>query len=230
MALRSRIDSERIPRHGRQRLSSMAVAGTLAVAVLAHAFHVTRGFDRLTFEALRESRVATGDLGAPPTDIELADGHRQSLWKRSEGRGVRAGARAYLVDFIYARCPGVCRALGGEFRTMSDALGHDGAGAGVQLVSISIETSGASPSDLRAYSRAHGADQQTWWVGQAAPDQTRRLLRALDVVAIPDGFGGFVHNGDIHLIDGTGRVRGIFSYDEGMKALEAARRLARSAP
>ena len=45
---------------------------------------------------------------------------------------------------------------------------------------------------------------------------------ARGVVAVPDGFGGFVHNGAIHLIDADGTLRGIFDLDEWPQALERA--------
>jgi protein SCO1/2 len=56
------------------------------------------------------------------------------------------------------------------------------------------------------------------------------LLRSLGVVVIPDGEGGFVHNGDIHLMDERGRLRGLFAFDQWPQALEAAQRLAATRP
>ena len=55
----------------------------------------------------------------------------------------------------------------------------------------------------------------------AAPPPTDAL-----VVAVPDGMGGFVHNGAIHLIDASGTVRGIYDLDQWPQALERALALA----
>ena len=50
-------------------------------------------------------------------------------------------------------------------------------------------------------------------------------MRSLGVVVIPDGMGGFVHNGSIHLLDGQGLLRGLYGYDGWPQALADARRL-----
>ncbi|PTT84231.1 hypothetical protein DBR42_15225 [Pelomonas sp. HMWF004] len=55
------------------------------------------------------------------------------------------------------------------------------------------------------------------------------LLGTLGVVAVPDGFGGFVHNSGIHLVDRQGRVRQVFDYTDWQSALAAARQLAAQA-
>lgn len=44
-------------------------------------------------------------------------------------------------------------------------------------------------------------------------------------MAIPDGEGGFVHNGAIHLLDERGRLRGLFELEQWPQALAAARLL-----
>jgi protein SCO1 len=68
-------------------------------------------------------------------------------------------------------------------------------------------------------------------VGQTqTPSESRALLRALGVVVVPDGSGGFVHNGAIHLLDGQGSLRALFDYTRWPEALAAARRVAEEAP
>jgi protein SCO1/2 len=52
-----------------------------------------------------------------------------------------------------------------------------------------------------------------------------QLLQQLGVVAVPDGFGGFVHDGAIHLIDSRGQIRQIFDYADWQSALLAAQNL-----
>jgi protein SCO1/2 len=56
------------------------------------------------------------------------------------------------------------------------------------------------------------------------------LLASLGVVVVPDGQGGFVHNGAIHLLDERGRLRGLYGFDQWQQALEAARRLVATRP
>jgi protein SCO1/2 len=60
----------------------------------------------------------------------------------------------------------------------------------------------------------------------ATRDDALALLRSLAVVVVPDGEGGFVHNGAIHLLDERGRLRGLFEFDQWPRALAAAHQLA----
>ena len=71
------------------------------------------------------------------------------------------------------------------------------------------------------------ADPAYWTLAvPATHDDALALLRPLAVVVVPDGEGGFVHNGAIHLLDERGRLRGLFEFDQWPQALAAAHRLA----
>lgn len=204
-------------------LRTLVAAAALGAGVLAHAWSVTDGFQRMTYESLREKRVARGELVAPAIALTRVDGPGPVTWP--DARAPDA-PRAWLVDFVAARCPGVCRALGGDFRQMAASLRAEDPAGTVGLLTVSIAQPRDRPQDLADYARAHHADGRRWWVAQAGDDDSRRLLQALQVVAIPDGQGGLVHNGDIHLLDATGRVRGLYGYDEWPRALADARHLA----
>jgi protein SCO1/2 len=56
----------------------------------------------------------------------------------------------------------------------------------------------------------------------AARADAAKMLGELGVVAIPDGLGGFVHNGDIHVMTARGRVLGIFDDADWRDALASA--------
>jgi protein SCO1 len=142
---------------------------------------------------------------------------------------VRAG-RVRLVDFIYTRCASVCQALGAEFYQAQEAL-RFADNTNVELLSISIDSDHDGSAELRGYARRFHADP-AWWTVAApvSPSEGRRTLRELGVVAVPDGLGGFVHNGAIHVVDVDGRVRGIFDYADWPSALAAARGLATATP
>ena len=140
----------------------------------------------------------------------------------------QAGAKAYLVDFIYTRCPSVCLALGTHYQQMQRELqqGPDTA-AGVRLLSVSIDRAHDQPPELARYAALHKADPHWWRLAAPASDtDATALLRALGVVVVPDGLGGFNHNGAIHLIDGQGRLRALFDFEQWPHALDAARALA----
>ncbi|PTT84233.1 SCO family protein, partial [Pelomonas sp. HMWF004] len=92
---------------------------------------LTDGFERWTFEELRRASAARGELRFPSITLRDSRGDR---WQPFND----ATASAYLVDFIYTRCPSVCQALGSEFHQAQEAL-RQAPRNGVRLVSVSID-------------------------------------------------------------------------------------------
>jgi len=136
----------------------------------------------------------------------------------------------HLVDFIYTSCATMCQALGSDYQRMQRAL-DDQSAQRVQLVSMSFDVERDGQAELAAYATRHGAQPGLWTV--AAPltaADKHQLMQQLGVVVVADGFGGYVHNGDIHLIDAAGVLRGIYAYDQWPAALTAARSLAAAMP
>ena len=79
----------------------------------------------------------------------------------------------------------------------------------VHLVSISFDLEHDQPARLGRYAAEMRADSAYWTLAPPAPhDDALALLRSLTVVVVPDGEGGFVHNGAIHLLDERGSLRG----------------------
>jgi len=198
-----------------------AVVGCLALCV---AFAVplswlTRGMQVWTLDARRGAMAATGQLMAPAVTLRDARGNPFTPWGAASQSGV-----VYLVDFIYTRCNSVCAALGPEFLQLQRGIEAQGLGQRVRLLSISIDAERDDTPSLAAYEALQHADGRVWRA--TAPVSTAgqsALLRALDVIAIPDGIGGFVHNGEIHVIDQHGVVLGLYDYADFGQALQAAR-------
>jgi protein SCO1/2 len=199
----------------RARLFPTLLACALASAGTGAALaELTGGFEHWTFEERRRAHALQGRLVAPM--LARAD---------APAREVR------ILDFIYTRCPTVCRVLGTEYQQMQQAILQTPDSA-VRLVSISFDVERDSEADLRAYAKTHQAQAPVWTVtAPATREDDQRLRRALGVVAIPDGMGGFVHNSALHLIDRDGRVLALYDYTQWRKALSHAQRLGqRSAP
>lgn len=208
-----------------RRLS--AVLCLLLVGAFAlGAWRQTAGLDTWTFEGRRQLQLASGELRAPTVAMIPAFGNEALAWPA----GATAPA-AYLVDFIYTRCPTVCRTLGSQYQQMQHQMARDPALAQVHLASISFDVANDGSTELRQLATRLGADPARWsFAVPNSDDDAHRLLRALGVVAIADGAGGFVHNGDIHLLDRQGQLRALFSLDQWPQALAAAGRLAAQAP
>lgn len=212
-----------------RRVSAMLCLSLMVVLVVGLA-HWTDGFEVWTFEGRREAQVQAGELRAHPVALRAVDGRMPRLWGDAE-----AAPAAYLVDFVYTRCPSVCRALGDEYQQMQRALverqGTAATRRGVHLVSISFDVDHDDPARLARYGADMGVDSRHWTLAvPATQDDASVLLRSLGVVVVPDGAGGFVHNGAIHLLDERGRLRGLFAFDRWPQALEAAQRLAATRP
>lgn len=193
----------------RARLLPTLLACVLASAGVGAALaELTGGFTHWTFEERRREHARQGLLAAPMLARADAPVHE-----------VR------ILDFIFTRCPTVCRVLGTEYQQMQQAILQT-PGSAVRLVSISFDVERDSEADLRAYARTYQAQSPVWTVtNSATPEDDRRLRRALGVVAIPDGMGGFVHNSALHLIDRDGRVLALYDYTQWPTALAHAQRL-----
>ncbi|WP_431261914.1 SCO family protein [Roseateles chitinivorans] len=197
-------------------------AVVLAVAAGAIA-HLTRGFELWTFEDLRRDEVSRSALRAVPTSLVTANGASLEVFDATAPAGSTSRPAAYVVDFIYTNCASVCQTLGAEFYRMQDALRREGR-SDVRLLSVSIDPKRDTVPALRAYAALHRADGERWAI--VAPIRMaalQDLTGALGVIAIPDGLGGFVHNGAIHVIDSSGVVLGIHDYDDWETALRQAR-------
>ena len=236
-----------------RRLSG-ALSAMLAAGLLVWLSWYTQGFEVWTFEARRQVAAREGGMQAAVVPVRLAasDG---TVLQRGKVTGVpavavhadtgagnrgaaatanavlpwsepQAGAKAYLVDFIYTRCPTVCLALGSEFQQAQRAVAQDPAYADVRLLSVSFDVENDSPAALASYATSLRADPEWWtFAVPSSAANAEALLRSLGVVVIPDGMGGFVHNGSIHLLDGQGRLRGLYGYDGWPQALADARRV-----
>lgn len=217
------------PRDSLSRRITAALCVAMLVAFACGLHRVTAGFEAWTFEGLRREQLRSGSLRAVDVPLLGLPGRVPKLWQPHA-----AEPAAYLVDFVYTRCPSVCVALGSEYQQMqremnaADATrsGIPAGHSGVHLVSISFDLEHDDPAALAQHAARLGADPQVWtWVVPATSADSARLRQSLGVVTIADGQGGFVHNGAIHLLDERGRLRGLFEFDEWPQALAAAKQL-----
>ena len=118
-------------------------------------------------------------------------------------RGLRN--RAHVASFIYTKCAAVCPILIQQLarvRAATDAL----------IVSYSVTPDVDTPSALAAFGRERGIDPSRWWLVTGNRDQIYRLARR-SYFADDDRAGGaaFLHTEKVLLVDGAGRLRGIYN-------------------
>lgn len=188
---------------------------------------LTHGFTWWTFESVRRAEARAGRLVAAPIDVIDSENRELALWAATGDPDA-----IFIVDFVYTHCITVCQALGPEFARMQALVAANPASRrSLRLASLSLDVERDGSAELGAYARRNHADPAIWSVAAPRSLQTSaQLMRQLGVIAIPDGFGGFVHNGTIHVIDGRGVVRGIYDTAGWRDALAAASALAESRP
>lgn len=194
-----------------------ALIGVLAVvaAGIGALALASDGFRVVTAEGARRLAVAENPRPLPDIVLEDQDGQRFRL---ADYRG-----RWVAVEFFYSRCPTICGTMTQAFQRLDEKLMARGAEAPL-IVSISFDPAHDTPERLSEYGRAFGADGRQWRFARPANAAgMAKLLEATGVVVIADGFGGFVHNAAIHVLDARGRLARIYDLEEDEAAAATLR-------
>lgn len=179
------------------RTSIASVALVLAgAALLAGA---TDGFRAFTSEAARRVAVHERPVMVPPVALETEAGDRINF--------VELRGSWLLVDFIYTGCQTLCLALGSDFARLEGELAGPIASGRVRLLSVSFDPSHDSPRELAAYLERFHRRGPGWLAARPTSEAgLAELKRRFGVTVVADGFGGYVHNTGIHLVDPQGRI------------------------
>ena len=210
-------------------LRTALVCGALALGGYASAAWLTHDFQAWTAEGARRLEVALQPVPAPAVTVEGSGVTPQPLPQLlADGRSVT------VVDFFYAQCQTVCLSLGSVFQQMQAQLqaeAGDPAAARVKLLSVSFDPARDGPAELRRYADRVRADAARWrFVRPANAAESSRLLRAFQVVVVPDGRGDFEHNAALLVVDQHGRLVRVFDIGQQQLALDYAKHLAAGAP
>ncbi|HET7632514.1 MAG TPA: SCO family protein [Gemmatimonadaceae bacterium] len=185
-------------------LSASLLILAAGVAVLAHA---TDGFSAYTTETARRLDVQRHPRAVPDVALQSTDG--------TEIRFDSLRGRWVLVDFIYTRCLTYCTILGTNFARLQTSLAKPIAEQKVALLSISFDPTHDGPAQLAAYQQRFG-DSGTGWIA-ARPRSTAALdslTHTFGITAIPDGYGGFVHNAAIDVVSPDGRLVAVLDWSD----------------
>lgn len=198
--------------------------GALALAVVAAAgagllWWGTEGLSVFTAETARREAVALAPRALPDIALQDETGATTTL---NALRG-----KVVLADFIYTRCPTICTVQGSDFEQARATIREAGLGDDIALISISFDPEHDGPEELEFYAERFGGADDIWHFARApSPDDTRALLDVAEVIVLPDGLGGFIHNSAIHVIDPQGRLVRILDDDAWREALVLAQELA----
>ena len=138
--------------------------------------------------------------------------------------------RAYVADFFFATCPGICPKMQGELLKVYTKYAKD---PRVAFLSHTIDPAHDTIPVLRDYAQRLGVTEATHWHfattgahGEpTAKDTVFQLARAYFTAALPDkqAPGGFAHNGTFALVDDRGHIRGLY---DSLNAKEVERLIA----
>ncbi len=180
----------------------------------------TEGFRVFTAEGARRAAVERSPRPLPEVAMEDQAAKAVSL---ADFRG-----RVVLLDFVYTRCPTVCTVLGTGFQRLRQQIVGSGLEGQVVLVTFSFDPEHDGAAQLQDYADRYGGADSNWhFVRAPSRADTDTLLRAAELVAVPDGFGGYVHNAAIHVVDREGRLARIVDTEATDEAFRLARSLLR---
>lgn len=147
-----------------------------------------------------------------------------------EGRPFKSDdlrGRVWVADFIFTRCPGVCPKMTMKMSGLQGAVARKD----VHFVSFTVDPERDTPAVLKEYAKSFDADPARWHFLTGEKSALFEAAAGMKLTAGPAGKFGpeIVHAEKFLLVDGVGRVRGIYdSNDEAdLKKLAAdAARLA----
>jgi len=125
--------------------------------------------------------------------------------------------KAYIADFFFATCPGICPKMQGEMLKVYAKYGKD---PRLAFLSHTIDPAHDTIPVLRDYAERLGMGAaKNWYFATTgakgeptAKDSVFQLARAYYTAAEPDkqAPGGFAHNGTFALVDDQGHIRGLY--------------------
>ena len=132
----------------------------------------------------------------------------------------------WIAGFIFTRCDSICPLITAQMADLQRELAADPAAKAVRLVSFTVDPEVDTPEVLQAYARQHGADPARWSFLTGTRPAVRDLITQgfkLPVTDQPGATTPIVHSQSLALIDGDGRVRGVWDAltDDGRKQLRA---------
>jgi protein SCO1/2 len=119
--------------------------------------------------------------------------------------------RVWVADFIFTTCPGACPKMTMKMSGLQKAIPE----REVHFVSFTVDPERDTPPVLKQYSQNYDADPNRWHFLTGEKEKLFDAAAGMKLTAAPAGQFGpeIVHAEKFLLVDGAGRVRGV--YDSG---------------
>jgi protein SCO1/2 len=137
---------------------------------------------------------------------------------KSANLGTFSG-KPWIADFVFTHCAGPCPIMTGQMASLRKHIPAD-----VRFVSLSVDPERDSPAVLKEYAAKFNGDEPRWRFVTGSKDTIYNLAAKMLLTAIPaTADAPIIHDEHFVLIDGEGKVRGLYaSKDE--QAMEALKR------
>ena len=146
-------------------------------------------------EAMGDYPAANGNNCLP--DVSLIDQHGASVSLASlKGKPV-------LIDFIYTSCASTCPMLTAKMAAIAHQLGP-ALGAGVTIVSITLDPEHDGPAELAKYAKSHDAGENGWVFLTGTPEQIDQVLALFKLRRTREGDGTITHSIEAFLLGPDG--------------------------
>ncbi|MCE9546225.1 MAG: SCO family protein [Planctomycetia bacterium] len=159
----------------------------------------------------KETQVPAGEGSAPVVTVGPTKPLDLASYTMTERSGdsmslEQLRGQVWIGSMFYASCPSECLQLN---RTIA-ALHKDPLFRDVKFVSITVDPATDTPETLRDYGKALGADPKHWLFLNGSLSDVARLGRDMNISA-----GYKTHVRRLLLFDREGKVRGMFTFDDG---------------
>jgi len=127
--------------------------------------------------------------------------------------------KPWIADFVFTHCAGPCPIMTGKMASLRRRIPED-----VRLVSFTVDPERDTPAVLKEYAGKLNGDEPRWRFVTGSKDTIYNLAAKMFLTAIPaTADAPIIHDQHFVLVDGEGKVRGLYhSTDE--EAMEALKR------
>lgn len=137
--------------------------------------------------------------------FELTAQNGQSISTSRDLRG-----KVWIGNFFFANCAGPCPRMTAALAAVLD----DTESNRVRGISISVDPKNDTPAELLKYARRFDADPAQWLFLTEPGDDYVKIAAGFKVLASPaEGARPIFHSEKFFLVDGAGKVRGIYSHN-----------------
>lgn len=192
-------------------LSALVATCILAIALFGWA---SRGFAVVTSDGARRVDMERSPRVVPDIDLIDSRGDVLTLSERV-GKG-----RVTIVALVYTRCTTICRVTASSEAYLQAQIRSRALDDQIRLLTLSFDPAHDTPDTLARYARRMRVDRDVWTIATVSNvEDLSRMLDVFGIVVIPDGLGGYEHNGALFVIDKAGRLAGAYDIGSPDRAL-----------